>query len=558
MPAQWKQVETEEEIASIKVKLPQIAGVRPERYLPILFLVVLALVFVLVLIIPGVRAYGSIVTIDTVPSGAAIYVNDQRFGASPTTGFIPAGTQEVTVSFPGLRSTTRTINVEGRVFGSALFPKRLNVTIALDEGIDDGEIESLLIDFHDWALSGRPGAEFQHPPFARILGRTFWSQRDVARSSLSFSQEQVYEALIAGTGEAQLPDTLGGILRASNPGGVLNLVNIEQIVHIFIQQDTNSPGFSAIVDRWVSGLSRTIDTDPYTRTSWSDQRGNTRSTALLAASIELDERSIPRRDSRSIGGYSFVRVPAGTYIVGYPLRDSDDIGNAITIKDDFFILEHEVTNGEYAAFLRSVPEWAPENREQLIARGVVDDSYLVDWPTDWTDLYGADSQSRWEAESNDPVRYISWYAADAFADWVNATLSNDPFFITQNYSVSLPGADTWEYAAFLNALGNVDINYGSTSPVSAVSGNPGSLGAYHLQGNLWEWTQDWFVVNMPILNSPIGAQRVVIGGSFANERLSDGVRGGQPPHWCTPFLGFRIAAYPDNVDEKIGVSDVRP
>jgi len=61
---------------------------------------------------------------------------------------------------------------------------------------------------------------------------------------------------------------------------------------------------------------------------------------------------------------------------------------------------------------------------------------------------------------------------------------------------------------------------------------------------VWEWTGTWYHPADYLVGGTAaypGTQRVVRGGSWANDRRSIGVttRGAQPPEWSTAFLGFR-------------------
>lgn len=547
MPAQWKHAETEDDIAAIRVSLPTIVGIAPNRYVPVLYGVVAFALAFLVLVLPGLRSYGSRVTVVTAPAGASVYVGDTRIGTAPVTAFIEAGTHEISVRFPGLRDVTRTIEVRGRRVGSALVPRKQNVSIAFDGGIDVDQLHALIAEYHEWALGGRPGEQFQHPPLGRTVGRAVWSQVD-DRSDSDVRVEEVIDSLIAGTVSANVPDLLGGLGKIYTPRSAFSLAGIESIVHKFIQLDNDSLFFSAAVDRWIEEIGRTTPVERYVASTWPDERSGARATALLAASVELDEGGIPQEERIVVGGSGFTVVPAGNYIVGYPLRNEEDLGLPIEVSEPFLLLDHEVTNEEYASFLADRSRWEPRNRDALVTAGLVDGDYLRNWPENWRSAFldrtMAEEQSD-QALPDEPVRFVSWYAAAAYADWFDERYGGGVRYRDASYRIQLPRSTTWEYAAFLNALAPVDIRYQVAAPAGSRTGTPGAIGAYHLQGNLWEWTADWYTPTYPILTASIGAQRQVIGGSYANERLPAGVTGGQPPYWCTAFLGFRLAAYPE-------------
>ena len=72
-----------------------------------------------------------------------------------------------------------------------------------------------------------------------------------------------------------------------------------------------------------------------------------------------------------------------------------------------------------------------------------------------------------------------------------------------------------------------------------------------MQGNLWEWVQDYYAPLVPeTVTQPSGPRegtlRTVRGGSYRNqpESLELWQRGGGPPKMRQDYLGFRVCADP--------------
>jgi formylglycine-generating enzyme required for sulfatase activity len=75
-------------------------------------------------------------------------------------------------------------------------------------------------------------------------------------------------------------------------------------------------------------------------------------------------------------------------------------------------------------------------------------------------------------------------------------------------------------------------------------------------GGLWEWCGGWFAPAgfvFPASGDFPGVEKAVRGGAFVNagQGLSVYTRGSQPPQWCSPFTGFRVAAMRKDSGESV-------
>lgn len=137
-----------------------------------------------------------------------------------------------------------------------------------------------------------------------------------------------------------------------------------------------------------------------------------------------------------------------------------------------------VTNGEFLEFVRANPPW----RRSRVKRLFADENYLKHWAGDM-DL-GPDCRA------DQPVTWISWFAAKAFASWKGGRL---------------PTTAEWERAAgagFTQADGATEPEflrtvarwYATPSPATlpaAGSGRANHFGLRDLHGLVWEWTSDF-------------------------------------------------------------------
>jgi formylglycine-generating enzyme required for sulfatase activity len=97
---------------------------------------------------------------------------------------------------------------------------------------------------------------------------------------------------------------------------------------------------------------------------------------------------------------------------------------------------------------------------------------------------------------------------------------------------------------------------GIAGPRPVGASPPNGYGLHDTAGNVWEWCLDWYSATRYVFSSrteggnaadtrveiPYGAQKVIRGGGWANEKelVKVFTRGSQPPEWCTPYLGFRV------------------
>lgn len=541
---------TDEEIEKLSVTVPSLAGIPPERWLPFAYLVALVLLLALVLVMPGVRSYGAILTVTSAPLDAEVTIDGVRVGTTPLDVFVDAGKRTVRVATP-LGSDEVTVDIPGRLVGSLFLPRRESlhlVPVSPDQdtpnaGADDSDREAapvreleqtIVADFAAWALAGQPSGGFQHPPTALSGARALAPRINEPTDLQQFRYE-----LLAHAAPHQTRDLIGGALRAAAGPALLSPDTIAQLVYEIIQVDTHSAAGHRMVGELSAGSYGELLRD----SAWYRRAQQDHSTALLGASIALDESSIPAPVTERVANSVFVRVPAGDYIVGYPVRDPDVRGEIVSFDRPYLISRSEVSRGEFARFVRAERAWAPG-----APHGEASD-YLRDWPDDWEQSSTTNPQAPFWQE---PVVYVDWNAATAYAAWFSrvAARSGD--------EVRLPTPLEWEYAAFLNSLGAPTVVSEAGRANGVTEGVGGALGAFHLSGNVWEWTDEWYTRNGVTHHPPTAAnvrsgdQRVVMGGAYATGEAAHNLVGAQPPEWTTPFLGFRIAIVAEGDDEGDG------
>jgi formylglycine-generating enzyme required for sulfatase activity len=195
------------------------------------------------------------------------------------------------------------------------------------------------------------------------------------------------------------------------------------------------------------------------------------------------------------------------------------------IVKDFSIAETEVTNSQYAQFIKETNHPAPPGwKEDEFPKGT----------------------------ENFPATNISWKDAVEFCKWMEKKLG---------LPVRLPTEAEWELAARgsgankypwgnewnKNAALSKE-NGGKISAVKSFSLNRSPFGAFDMAGNVWEWTQDKVTKNEEVTDEKVKAAlekgqvlRIVKGGSAQTPatQISAQARYEIPENTKVPSVGFR-------------------
>lgn len=171
---------------------------------------------------------------------------------------------------------------------------------------------------------------------------------------------------------------------------------------------------------------------------------------------------------------------------------------------------------------------------------------------EWRLIMGvADSENPKKEVSEKPVVMVSWDDCQRFISKLNA-LSGKKF--------RLPTEAEWEFAARGGVKGGSNFEENdkdgdliwsrdkTDSTKTVGQSMPNSLGLYDMQGNVWEWCQDWWgKYNDQYLTNPFGPDsgryRVLRGGSWMCKSSSCRItsRTAQKPNFKTIDIGFRLA-----------------
>jgi formylglycine-generating enzyme required for sulfatase activity len=216
-------------------------------------------------------------------------------------------------------------------------------------------------------------------------------------------------------------------------------------------------------------------------------------------------------------------IPAGTFTMGCDderdnveggCYDGEKPAHKVTL-NGFQMAKTETTVGQYMACVDAgacpQPEWQEKGSEYNIKTGT-------------NDLYKKFGNAL--SAPNYPVVGVSWDNAKAYAEWLSKETGK---------SYRLPTEAEWEYAArggtdtaypWGNAIGKGNANcdnsscgdkFEYTAPVGSFAAN--GYGLNDMNGNVWEWCQDWYgdyssssVSNPKGVSS--GTYRVLRGGAW--------------------------------------------
>jgi formylglycine-generating enzyme required for sulfatase activity len=205
--------------------------------------------------------------------------------------------------------------------------------------------------------------------------------------------------------------------------------------------------------------------------------------------------------------------------------------------DGFWIDEHDVTNVDFAMFVKATgyittaerkPDWEELKKELPPGTPKPDDSVLVPGSLVFTPTsqpVPLDDLSAWwrwvpgawwrhpegpssdiKGRENHPVVQVSWDDAVAYAKWVGKRLPTeaewefaargglegkrypwgDEFRPNGNYM-----ANTWQ--GLFPVRNTAEDGFVGTSPVKSFP--PNGYGLYDMAGNVWQWCSDWYRVD---------------------------------------------------------------
>jgi formylglycine-generating enzyme required for sulfatase activity len=260
---------------------------------------------------------------------------------------------------------------------------------------------------------------------------------------------------------------------------------------------------------------------------------------------------------------NFVFIPSGSFLFGDRLNPREP---HFVFVPAFYVGSCEITNAEFREFLDASDgfgndaNWAPTGKNWK-SHNKSSASAL---------LKNEDSEFKRFGQDDQPVTQVTWYEANAFAHWLTQKFGEGKWIYSlpteAEWEKVARGPDSFNYALGQNlsdaeiSLYNWKKNPSAEITVIGISDSgakfrPNRFGAFHLSGNVFEWTQGInraFNREHPYENDDRNKDdsnevRVVRGGSWYSASIAQmlvSYRETFSPEIVHNDLGFRIVARP--------------
>ena len=455
------------------VHLRPIHGIRPGIIILMVILLVILALFFIICMLPGIMSDGSYVTFDINTSDTAVYMDGTYLGSSEGSVYrVPSGNHEFTFHVSGEEALSVSTDIPDALFFT-LFHHRvtgMEVNIENTEEIETAVIRRGTEDAAKWSRITEYTDSFHCPPLF-----TTFAENAVALSFDDVSDPLLYMALHI-TSDEMLED-----FRAA-----LSILENSDVRY-------TSEGLSTLMSAF---------------------DGKT-SAAPLKTTVSPE--AVYKDEFLTYSPEEFVKGNNGKS--EYPLVKE----RYVSVRtDEFSIASDPVSEYEYALFIKENPYWAKSNIDNLIADGMVDETYLLD-----ADL-------SLSVKSMLPVRSVSWYAAEAYAAWLSEKTGKN---------IVLPSDSEWTLAA----VSASDKPY--TASLLSIDSDNSSPKA--MMGQLWEFTSDAFIPLSRLIDQNEVERLsqlypyddvIVKGGSWINtpDTVSPDTVGVMDRSACSVYAGFRI------------------
>ena len=469
-----------------KTKLPDVDpvvlkpwhGIRPAYYILALYFLLLVVLFLLVCLVPGFVSKRSYVVFDTSLPVLGVYEDGIYLGNGYDSKLeTTAGEHTYTFTYEGIEIGEMTADVKRHYFFTLFSHKSTVIKPELEysDEVREKAIEVFARDIASYSLITDFSGSTVYPPLMRKFAQT------------------AVEMEIADIRDAWLY----AVLHITSETMYCDWVEAKAVLDktaVLYETEESRKVEEYLVPLYDSGTVSTV-----TKTDESSE--------------------IKVKKNGSFYTYSEGIVTLGkTTETKYPESDYIPVTLAYST---FSIAGSLVTENEYAQFVEENKKWSRDNLDELVSEGLVDSNYLRDITL--------------SSRSSRPVRYISWYAAEAYIEWKSAK---------DGVEYTLPTLTEWTVAALSSSE--------KTYVTSLVFVESDSSTPTALMGQLWDMTATPYMPLMRLVSSETVSRLsslypyddiIVMGGSYVNENISVEDIGTSAKSSCSSFNGFRLVKH---------------
>lgn len=343
------------------VRLPKVLGMRPGKYLLILYSFIIVLILFLILFLPGIVNGGRWVSFSSEMTEVGVIVDGSYVGStSGSLYFIESGDHQISYIKNGIEVGTQTLHVDHPVFATLFARRTQEVTV---DPVSTPELyASVYSSALSYLVSYSGVLEYDSGYNYRPVYQNY--ARDAAAMGLSDVSDDFYTLSLFVTNRTMYDD----------------LVKAEEIL--------SSAGISF----------RAADSEM--------------TLAVIDGTAQKDSPAVSTEVTAQALSDGFFRYEGGTFTMGGNSSDPVALPVSVTVQP-FEMSRGYVTEYDWALFIEANPYWAKSNIASLIEDGMADEYYLA----------GLNPSTA--VHSSSPIRNISWYAADAYCRWLSSETGTD-------------------------------------------------------------------------------------------------------------------------------------
>jgi serine/threonine-protein kinase len=228
--------------------------------------------------------------------------------------------------------------------------------------------------------------------------------------------------------------------------------------------------------------------------------------AMAAQSPVCPAPSLPPTMTNPTDGADMILIPAGEFLMGSPAGkgNNDEHPQHKVYLDAFYICKYQVTNGQFAKFVKETGYKAEGDWKKYAKSG----------------------------RETHPVVNVTWNDASAYCRWAGGALPTEAQW--EKAARGTDGRDypwgntwdgnrcNWDKGPKVSGMANISNGRG-TAPVGSFPSGVSPCGVHDMAGNVWEWCRDWYDENYyksspsrNPLGPSIGVFRVLRGGAWSN------------------------------------------